>query len=308
MGGVPADAYRPSLMSMRSGLSDLRTMLLVLAALTLAPVFARPTVPYAQPVLEYLFVVDITQSMNVRDYLIRAQPIDRLTFVKSALIEVIQGLPCGSLVGLGIFTGWQTEVLVDPIEVCHHRREIEDVVRHIDWRMTWTPQSNVARGLEDALNKLPSDAHGALVFFTDGDEAPDYGMTPASRGPRRKARPRGVAVGVGDLRPSAIPLLNPQGRMTGYFQQEGQPYLSSLKQDYLRKLGRANGLDYHRLRTPNELLDILRSDRYAHVRPVRRDVSWAFGAGALSLLTFVYALTPLRRWQRVRRGYANGRG
>jgi hypothetical protein len=84
--------------------------------------------------------------------------------------------------------------------------------------------------------------------------------------------------------------------MTGYFQREGGPYLSSLKEGYLKKLGRATGLDYHRLQTDNQLLvDLLGSMRYAESRPARREISWTFGAAALTLLTAVYLMPLLRR-------------
>lgn len=281
-------------MSPRSRLFDRRLLLLVLAALMLAPVFARPTVPASEPVLDYLFVVDITQSMNVRDYAINGQPIDRLNFVKSALIQLVHELPCGSLMGLGVFTGWQTEVLFNPIEVCHHRREIDEVVRYIDWRMAWMPQSNVARGLKDGLTKLGSHEHKAsMVFFTDGDEAPDYGQAPAMDRDMRRQTPRGLVVGAGNPRPSPVPLLNQWGRATGYFQQDGATYLSSLEEDYLRNLGRSVGLDYHRLQTAEELLSLLRSKRYAYLRPARQEIGWAFGAGALAFLVAVYIIAPL---------------
>jgi mxaL protein len=272
-----------------------RVLLLILAALMLAPVFARPSIPISQPVLRYLFVVDITQSMNVRDYTVDGQPVDRLTFVKLALIKVVQGLPCGSFVGIGLFTGWQTEVLFDPIEVCHHRREMDEVIRYVDWRMTWAPQSNIARGLRDGLSKLGSRKRRAsLVFFTDGDEAPDWGDAPTTGRHPPRAAPRGLIVGVGDLRSSAIPLLNQWGRTTGYFQREGQPYLSALKEDYLRRLGNRTGLAYHRLRSPGPLLELLRSTRYADARPARLDVRWAFGAAAWCLLLAVYVPVALR--------------
>jgi mxaL protein len=284
---------------MRGRFRNARAILLMLAAAILAPVFFRPTVLLAEPVLDYLFVVDITQSMNVRDYVVRGQPVDRLTYAKLSLIEVLQDLPCGSLVGLGVFTGWQAEVLFDPIEACHHRREIDEVVRYIDWRMTWAPQSNIALGLKDALSKLGPSGHGAsLVFLTDGDEAPDWDSMPPLERKARGARLRGLIVGVGDLRPSAIPLLNQWGRTTGYFQQNGEPYLSALQEAYLRRLGTNAGLGYHRLQSPGRLVQLLRSARYADARQARRDVRWAFGAAALCFLAAVYLRAPSRRMRR----------
>lgn len=283
-------------MAPRTRLLDLRLMLLILAALTLLPVFTRPSVSVSQPVLNDLFVVDITQSMNVRDYTIGGQPVDRLSYVKWALIHVIRKLPCGSSVGLGLFTGWQAATLFDPIEVCRHRREIDDVIRHIDWRMGWAPQSSIGRGLRTALSLRAVRKHKtSLVFFTDGDEAPPddlrwLGMRPPP--PRNKSL--GSLIGVGDLRPSPVPLLDQWGQMTGYFQRGDQTYLSSLKQDYLRTLGRALGLDYYRLRSGGGLLKRLHSARYADIRPARLEIGWAFGVGALVLLAVFYFVDARR--------------
>jgi hypothetical protein len=70
-------------------------------------------------------------------------------------------------------------------------------------------------------------------------------------------------------------------------------------QDYLRTLGHALGLDYHRLQTGNDLLKVLRTARYSDPRPARIDISWAFGAVALALLSAFYLMdalpTPLQR-------------
>ncbi|MGI8739517.1 MAG: vWA domain-containing protein [Gammaproteobacteria bacterium] len=274
----------------------MRLLLLIMAALALLPVFSDPFVRVAQPVRNYLFVVDITQSMNVRDYIVEGRPIDRLNFVKAALIRALPGLPCGSSVGLGLFTAWQTAVLFHPIEVCHHRREIDTAIRNIDWRMAWAPMSKVARAIDDALSQLSvaGQDDAALVFFTDGEEAPSVDVEQLAT--TRKAasrRPRGVLVGVGDLRPSAIPQFNQGGNMVGYIQQGGQPMLSGLQEIYLRKLGRGAGLDYHRLRTSERLVNLLRSQRYADPHRARLDISWLFGAVALALLTAVYVVAPL---------------
>lgn len=281
--------------SVSSRLRDARLLFLILAALALLLVFTRPSVRVTEPVREYLFVVDITQSMNVRDYILSGRPIDRLNFVKAALISTLPKLPCGSSVGLGLFTAWHTAVLFRPIEVCRHRREIEAAIRNIDWRMAWAPTSNIARGVEDALSQLSGSGQNdaALVFFTDGEEAPAVDGGPImTRGAGLPQHARGTLVGVGDLRPSPIPQFNQGGNMVGYFQSGGQPMLSSLQEAYLRKLGRGAKLDYHRLRTSDRLIDLLRSRRYADTRPGRREISWLFGAAALVLLAATYVKRP----------------
>jgi mxaL protein len=277
-------------MSIRGRLADRRLILLILAAVALAPVFVRPSISVSQPVLEYLLVVDITQSMNVRDYTIDGRPVDRLSFAKAALIEAVRRLPCGSLIGLGIFTGWRTAILFDPIELCEHRREIDDVIRSFDWRMTWAPQSSVALGMQDGLATLKArDQDARLVFLTDGDEAPESGQS-LSAEHLGSGEPRGILVGVGDLRPSPVPKLDQSGAVVGYFQEGGRTYLSSLKEAYLKRLGRRQGLDYHRLRSGDNLWGVLQSRRYADPRPGDHAISWAFAVAALSLLTLVYII------------------
>ncbi len=288
----------PAHWSVPARLRDARLLLLILAALALLPVFGHPSVRVTEPVREYLFVIDITQSMNVRDYILGGRPIDRLNFVKTSLIRALPQLPCGSSVGLGLFTAWQTAVLFRPIEVCHHRRELDVAIRNIDWRMAWAPTSNIARGVDDALSQLSGNRQDdpVLIFFTDGEEAPPVNEAPPmTMREEQRQRPRGTFIGVGGLRPSPIPRFNQGGNMVGYFDSGGRPMLSSLRESYLRKLGRVVAMDYHRLRTSDGLIDLLRSQRYADRRPARYEVSWLFGVAALTLLTAAYVKLPGHR-------------
>ena len=89
---------------MRPDLRDLRLALLTLAMLLLVASFVAPKSAVRRPTFDLLAVVDITGSMNVRDYSASGRPLSRLDAVKSALRAMLAEMPCPSHVGLGVFS------------------------------------------------------------------------------------------------------------------------------------------------------------------------------------------------------------
>ena len=78
-----------------------------------------PNLPFPSKKYDYFFMVDITRSMNVEDYRDNnGDPISRLEKVKADALAAIQQLPCGSRVGLGVFTERMPTLLYTPMEVC----------------------------------------------------------------------------------------------------------------------------------------------------------------------------------------------
>ena len=73
--------------------------------------FIKPQLIKNQPVYNFTFIVDITRSMNARDYQQTDEAVSRLQFVKQALNDLILKLPCQSKVGLGIFTERKSTLL-----------------------------------------------------------------------------------------------------------------------------------------------------------------------------------------------------
>ena len=57
-----------------------------------------------------------------------APPRTRLEQAKAAAVEALARLPCGSEVGLGLFTGHRTLVLFTPVEVCEHYGDISRTI------------------------------------------------------------------------------------------------------------------------------------------------------------------------------------
>ncbi len=307
---------------------DVRTLalaaafLLALAAI-IAPRLQRPSDAY-----RLLAVVDITGSMNVRDYSFEGRPASRLDTVKRTLSALAARLPCGSRMGLGIFTERRTYLLFEPVEVCTDFAPLDGAIGALDWRMAWEGDSYIYAGLSSAIDLAgPLDAD--LLFFTDGQEAPPL---PASGAPAFSGEPgkvRGLIVGVGGTDPAPIPKFDRDGREIGFYamtdvpqenrhglpptgseQREGwhprnapwgaeeatgQEHLSAVRTDHLQDLAHATGLAYAPLADAAALATEVRAQ--ARPRPVAGTMNAAPLPAALALLLLA-ALYVAQAWDR----------
>lgn len=129
-------------------------MAFLLLALALAVIaFAGPTAHLNRDVYRFVFVFDITQSMNVSDMGPKTQPLSRLDFAKAAVRASLRRLPCGSQSGLAIFTEHRTLLLFAPVEVCENYAALSTVLENIDWQMAWAARSEVSKGLLRAIGR-----------------------------------------------------------------------------------------------------------------------------------------------------------
>ncbi|QSA98433.1 vWA domain-containing protein [Methylococcus sp. EFPC2] len=282
------------------------------AALALA--LNPPTVPWPKSVYRYLFVLDITQSMNARDYHVEGLPGDRLGYVKASLALALRELPCGSEVGLGVYATQHSQVLFEPVEVCSRIGLISTVLEGIDWRMAWAGDSHIAQGLYTGLRRLAdTDPTIRLVFFSDGQQFPPQTEIPPF--PGKPHQVAGLIVGAGGPQPVPIPRYDRDNRPLGYWQYvdvqdslprsqlEGRPandrsnYPSRLDEMGLKALAAATGLNYHRLTTPQGLVSALDHPELAERLWVRLDLGPILASLALVLLVapLLPDLIPRRR-------------
>ncbi|NML17408.1 vWA domain-containing protein [Azohydromonas caseinilytica] len=301
------------------------------AVLLLALAVLDVTVPLELARPEAVVVLDVTQSMDVADVPLDGRTVSRLALARAALHDALGRLPCGSRIGLGLFTEHRSVLLLTPLEVCEHLRELREALARIDGRMAWSGNSEVAKGLNSALRlarALPEQP--ALVFVTDGHEAPP--LNPRYRPPldTESGREAGWLLGVGGLQLSPIPRSDPQGRPLGFWNASevlqvepfsrgrggsvegermveeagpappdlgatpGREHLSALREPYLRRLSQEAGLRYARLQSASQLLSLLQDP--AHARRQRERVSlrpW-LALAALALLVARH-LGPFRR-------------
>lgn len=323
--------------------------MLGLAALLLLAGWLAPGLSWQRPRPHLVVVIDITQSMNVVDQTLQAQlgaePLSRLAAAKQALRDALDRLPCGSRLGWAIFTEYRSYLLLQPLEVCAHLGELRDTLAHIDGRMAWAGGSEVAKGLHSAIDlarKLPG--RPAIVFLTDGHEAPP--LSPRHR-PRFDDRPGevpGLIIGVGGNVPAAIPKLDPNGRPLGLWGADdvlqvdprsrgrgagvagetmvegdsdpapsvglgatpGSEHLSSLREPYLQLLAGENGLAYHRLRQRDGLGAAMLAPALS--RPVAVPLSGRSLLGAAALLLLLLRVLPWPALQRRLTGWLGGLG
>lgn len=257
----------------------------------------HPMGTFRRSAYDVLLIVDITGSMNARDYVSSGRAISRLDRTKSALRALLAGLPCRSRVGLGIFTERQSFLLLEPVEICANFSALDGAVDALDWRMTWEGDSFVARGLYSAM-ALASDLGATLIFLTDGHEAPPL---PASGPPPfagEAGKVAGIVVGVGGLSPVPIPKFDERGSQVGFYtmadvpqeNRSGMPppdaasragynprnapfggeaavgteHLTSVREAYLQTLASGTSLGYVRLDDDSGLRQAL--DRQARLR------------------------------------------
>ncbi|WP_232833408.1 MxaL protein [Paraburkholderia kururiensis] len=319
------------------------------ALVLLAAAFAVPSVDLPRDTFTYMVTFDITQSMDAEDMSLNGAPASRLAFAKASMRDALGQLPCGSKVGWSVFTGQAALPLVTPVEVCRHYDALLASLAAIDGRMRWTNWSRIAeggiysavrvahtigqgggQGSDPGIAQTGGQARGqsegqtvrqdpaargvAVVFFTDGQEAPP--ILP-SNGPAIEIGMPGVKgwlIGVGGEQPVPVPKTDASGRKTGYWSAadvvqvppadrppgagESHEELSGLRGPYLASVASRIGFGYRRLLGPASLATALRDPSLAHREPVPTDVRWALALAALLLLTWRYAGSPqrARRW------------
>ncbi|WP_026610653.1 VWA domain-containing protein [Methylocaldum szegediense] len=306
---------------------DPRFLCAVMAFVCVAIALFYPTLKLSRPVFDHIIVVDITRSMNVTDYRIGDRPTSRLEMVKSAMRSALRELPCDSRLGLGLFTGRQSFLLFEPIEVCSGFEAIDTAMERIDWRMAWDADSRIADGLYDALTHL-QDLNANLVFVTDGHEAPPLNPRYKREFDSVKGKLKGIVIGAGGLNLSPIPKFNERGEAIGFYSEEDVPHrstfglppkppseiegyharnapfgselvigtehLSSLKEDYLRGLAEEAGLLYSRLENLEDLGRALQHSEFARFETVASDIRWLPAGLALAALVVLYGVLPFK--------------
>jgi mxaL protein len=309
-----------------------RLAVLMLAALVLLPVFFAPKIMLPGGTYAWLFVIDATESMNVRDVDAAHPDESRLAFAKASVVAALARLPCGSRASVALFAGVDTLTLFEPLEVCAHFPAIEKVVSGLDWRMAWDGDSRIEPGLVNAFHEAES-RHLDLAFVTDGDEAPHVdeprlGDLLAVRGPVK-----GVILGVGSTEPHPVPRLDDDDRIVGYWSaldaaREGfHPNLvetlasgasdadlakshalddivehrSALRPAYLAELANAAGLDYVTADSTQRLASSVTNRSFERVADAERDLRFVFGLGAAALIAIDWLIAHGRRLRGARR-------
>jgi mxaL protein len=278
----------------------------------------------------HMVVLDITQSMNTRDYMLDGKPVDRLSYAKHSLAESLRSLPCGSRIGWGVFSEYRLLALMTPVEVCSNYHELLATLSSIDGQMSWAGASEVSKGLFSSIRALKDlEQKPSLVFVTDGHEAPP--LHPKIR-PSFDGEPgavKGLIVGTGGSTLSPIPKFDPDGRPLGYWRADevsqtdtatrgrtgssaggetmvdesgqsvaqqaavgGTEHLSSLKSPHLRELASQTGMAYHTLADADGLAAALTDPELGRTQAVPTRIDWL--PALLGVLSLAWGFRPDR--------------
>lgn len=298
-------------------LRSLRFIALCLALTLTGMALLVPTLPFTRTGAKILAVIDITGSMNVRDYARDGRPESRLDKAKAALRRLVAGLPCGSRVALGLFAERRPFLLFEPIETCGDFAPLDGALASLDWRMAWEGDSRVAAGLYRAID-MAAGLGTDLVFVTDGQESPPL---PGGEPPVFEGTPgavRGLIVGAGGYALSPIPRYDDRGRERGFYGEadvpqenrfgpppadaetregynprnapfgsaaaQGTEHLSSVREPYLKRLAAATGLAYVHLDGSGDLEGPVRAAATPRPLPGSLDLRPFLGGVALALV------------------------
>ncbi len=260
----------------------------MIVAIVLLILAIRAPSTASQPQANLLFIVDVTQSMNVPDMVWQDAPLSRLEYTKKLLKTTIKNLPCGTQVGLGIFFKTTSTLLYTPIESCEHYHLLSDTIDHLDWRMASQGNSNIRLGLLSAASLIKvSDIDVAQVaFFTDGNEAPPLNVFTQTSMAGWETPSNWTIVGVGGNKALPIPKLDDKNHVIGYWSTDAiklnpasnidqgggrdqtiatepyEYYLSKLDGDYLTLLSEEINARYLKATTANALLNVLGFTRF----------------------------------------------
>lgn len=294
---------------------DHKVAMLAVALLALAATFTHPMMNLERPTFRYVYVFDISQSMNVMDVPGFEGSISRLDYAKQTAIDSLSSLPCGSEIGLALFTGHRAFLLITPIETCANYRELSAMVENISWRMTWKPRSEIAKGLFKSIKLLDQfESPTRVVFFTDGHEAPPINpeLSPQFTGTENDIR--GMIVGVGGDEPVRIPKFDKFGEEQGFWAADevahidaytqlsharegttstviGTEHLSSLREPYLKELAANTGLSYTRIGGGQNFTGAVKNTSLGLPKTSERDMRWLFAL--LALVAFAGSLLYL---------------
>lgn len=296
--------------------------LLLLATSALAMALQHPTLNLLRGTFNNVFILDISQSMNVQDYRIDTKPASRLQFAKQSIRHTLKNLPCGSKAGLGIFTEYRSYLLLAPVETCANFSELASLLDNINGQMAWVGGSEIAKGINfgfKIIKKIP-DKPG-LIFISDGQEAPP--IHPDYR-PAMEVKPgdvRGMLIGAGGLIPQAIPKYDPEGNLLGFWgaddvmqndrysddkstivegkvqasadqaekKAKGTEHLSALREAYLQTLATETGVGYHRMDSADNFFKAMGSPSLSAANRSETDVAYLAAMMALAAMTFLYA-------------------
>jgi len=212
----------------------------------------NPKVNIERDIHNYIFVVDISQSMLTKDMSIEGQKVSRLDYSKKLLQGIMDQLPCKTNVSIGMFAGVSVAATYTPINICDNYSAINSTIQHLDWRSVWSGNSRIREGLSNLARLIRSFPQSArVVFLTDGEEAPRLHTFNTRDLSQFQGETDWLMVGIGSEEGSAIPKYDSENQLIGFWSID-----SFALQPGIAQISESN------IGTRNDSIAFSESDRY----------------------------------------------
>ena len=194
---------------------------LSLAFIFLVIAFINPKFTMKKDISNYIFVVDITQSMLTQDALLNGEKVSRLKYAKDISQKVLEQLPCKTKVSIGMFAGVSVAATYTPIEVCENFSAINETIERLDWRSVWAGNTRLRASMINLARLIRSFPESAqVVYFTDGEEAPKLHAFNTEDLNQFQGANNWLFVGIGSNEGTPIPKYDNKNQLIGYWSNE----------------------------------------------------------------------------------------
>ena len=183
--------------------------------------FINPKFTMKKDISNYIFVVDITQSMLTQDALLNGEKVSRLKYAKDISQKVLEQLPCKTKVSIGMFAGVSVAATYTPIEVCENFSAINETIERLDWRSVWAGNTRLRSSMINLARLIRSFPESAqVVYFTDGEEAPKLHAFNTEDLNQFQGANNWLFVGIGSDEGTPIPKYDNKNQLIGYWSNE----------------------------------------------------------------------------------------
>ena len=183
--------------------------------------FINPKLTMKKDISNYIFVVDITQSMLTQDALLNGEKVSRLKYAKDISQKVLEQLPCKTKVSIGMFAGVSVAATYTPIEVCENFSAINETIERLDWRSVWAGNTRLRASMINLARLIRSFPESAqVVYFTDGEEAPKLHAFNTEDLNQFQGANNWLFVGIGSDEGTPIPKYDNKNQLIGYWSNE----------------------------------------------------------------------------------------
>ena len=194
---------------------------LSLTFICLVIAFINPKFTMKKDISNYIFVVDITQSMLTQDALLNGEKVSRLKYAKDISQKVLEQLPCKTKVSIGMFAGVSVAATYTPIEVCENFSAINETIERLDWRSVWAGNTRLRASMINLARLIRSFPESAqVVYFTDGEEAPKLHAFNTEDLNQFQGANNWLFVGIGSDEGTPIPKYDNKNQLIGYWSNE----------------------------------------------------------------------------------------